>query len=89
MSKVTPHVPIMAFTPNERTYHMMNMYWDVIPMLVPHASNLEEMLMHVNMAVLATQAYKEGQQVVVVSSIPVGEVLPPNFAMLHEIRKPV
>ena len=88
MSKVTPHVPILAFTPNERTYNMMSMYWDVYPMLVPHATSLEEMLVHVNMGVLATQPYKEGQQVVVVSSIPVGEVLPPNFAMLHEIRKP-
>jgi pyruvate kinase len=49
MSKVRPRVPILAFTPEQRTYHRLAFYWGVIPNLVPFADSVEAMLAHVEL----------------------------------------
>jgi len=36
MSKARPEVPILAFTPEPRTYQNMGLYWGVNPLLVPY-----------------------------------------------------
>ena len=54
VSKGRPGVPILAFTPNERTYRRMAMMWGVIPHLVPHAETVEVMLTHVEAAIISS-----------------------------------
>jgi len=85
MSKARPHVPILAFTPNQNTYQMMNMYWGVKPLLVPYADTLETMIKHVETAIATTTDLKPGQQIILISGFPVGAYKQPNLALLYTL----
>ncbi|MCH7480067.1 MAG: pyruvate kinase [Chloroflexi bacterium] len=85
MSKAFPRVPILAFTPIEATYYRMTIYWGVFPYLVPYADTMEEMLSHVDNAMIASTPLKPGQQVVVITGFPIGEMRPPNLALLYTV----
>ncbi len=85
MSKVRPEVPILAFTPEPRTYQKMGLYWGVNPLLVPYADTLETMIKHVETAIATTTNLKRGQQVILISGFPVGAYRQPNLALLHTL----
>ncbi len=85
MSKARPKVPILAFTPDERTLRRLVLYWGVTPFLVPFSSSVESMLTHVDNAIVASTPVRAGQQIVMISGFPVGARRPPNFAVLHTV----
>ena len=85
MSKIRPRVPVMAFTPNDDTYGMLAFLWGVRPQLVPFAKSLEEMLDHVDAALMRSNVVQPGDQVVLVCGFPVGALRPPNMALLHTV----
>jgi pyruvate kinase len=85
MSKARPDVPIMAFTPELRTYQQMGLYWGVTPLLVPYADTLETMIKHVETAIATSTNLKKGQQVILISGFPVGAMRQPNLALLHKL----
>jgi pyruvate kinase len=85
MSKTRPDVPILAFTPDHRTYQRLGLYWGITPFLVPFASNVETMIETVEMAIMQYTLMKAGQQVILISGFPVGEMGPPNFVLLHTL----
>ena len=87
MSKARPGVPILAFTPIECTYRQMSMMWGVTPHLVPHSETVEDMLAHVEAAIIAESSIQPGQEVVLIAGFPIGERGPANFALLHTIGK--
>ena len=89
MSKARPRVPILAFTPVERTLTLSNLYWGVTPILVPFANTLEEMVHSVDHALISRGKLKPGQQVVLISGFPVGAMRLPNLALLHTIGEKV
>ncbi len=85
MSKGRPEVPILAFTPEKRTYHRMGLLWGVIPVLVPHAETVEVMLTHVEAAIISSTSLQPGQEVVLIAGFPIGAMRSANFALLHTI----
>lgn len=85
MSKARPDVPILAFTPELRTFQQMAMYWGVTPLLVPYADTLETMIKHVETAITTTTNLKSGQQVILISGFPVGAFRQPNLALLYTL----
>lgn len=85
MSKIRPRVPIMAFTPDQKTYFRMAFMWGVRPQQVKWANTLEEMLDIVDSALMKSDVVKMGEQVVLVCGFPVGAIRPPNMALLHKI----
>jgi pyruvate kinase len=85
MSKSRPGVPILAFTPSRETYQRMGLYWGVTPHLVPHAETVEEMLAHVEAAMISETSIKPGQEVALIAGFPIGRQGPANFALLHTI----
>jgi pyruvate kinase len=85
MSKERPQVPIVAFTPEIRTYQRLGLQWGVVPFLVPYASTVESMLAHVEAAILSSNLCQIGQQIVLITGFPVGAMRLPNFALLHTI----
>lgn len=86
MSKSRPEVPILAFTPEKKTHHRMSLLWGVVPNLVPKSHSVEEMIERVREACLATGIVRSGEQVVLVASLPIGAMGPPNFTLLHTIE---
>ena len=85
MSKGHPKVPVLAFTPNKKIFTRLNLLWGVIPYLVPQSKNVEEMLSHVEAAIIAETPIKPGQEVVLIAGFPVGRSKPANFALIHTI----
>lgn len=84
-SKARPKIPILAFTPNIRTYQRLGMYWGVIPFLVPFSTTLEDMIHHVEDTMFECTDIKKGEKVVIVSGFPIGVMRSTNLALLHTI----
>jgi pyruvate kinase len=53
--------------------------------VVPFVNSIEEMLDHVDAALMRSQVVQTGDQVVLVCGFPVGAVRPPNMALLHTV----
>ena len=85
MSKVRPRVPIMAFTPDQKTYYRMAFMWGIRPQRVEFVNTVEEMLDHVDRALMKSDVVRLGDQVVLVCGFPVGAIRPPNMALLHTV----
>ncbi len=86
LSSVRPSVPILAFTPEPKTYQQLSLAWGVIPHLIEMAHSVEEMIYHVRQACLVSGLVAVGQQVVMVASLPIGKMGPPNFTLLLEVQ---
>ncbi len=85
MSKALPRVPIIGFTPEDVTYRKMTLYWGVFPYQIPFADTIEQMLAHVDAAMIESTPIKPGQQVVIISGFPLGAMRLPNFALLYTV----
>ena len=85
MSKIRPRVPIMAFTPDSKTYRRLAFMWGVRPQQVQFVNSLEEMLDHVDNELMRSDVVRPGDQVVLVCGFPVAAVRPPNLALLHTV----
>jgi pyruvate kinase len=84
MSKVRPDKFILAFTPEISTYRELAFLWGVYPQLVPFVDTLEEMIQHVDAAMIGS-GIELGQQVVLVCGFPIGAMCPANMALLHTV----
>ncbi len=82
MSKSRPSARIVAFTPEPATYGQMSMFWGVEPRLCSTASKVEEMIEIVDTDLGDSL---DGEQVVIVASLPVGQMGPPNFIYLRTL----
>ncbi len=87
MSKARPNVPVLAFTPDAKTYLRLTLMWGVMPYLVPHADSMEAMLAHVEAAMLLNSPVRPGQQVIVMAGLPPTKLVPANFIMLHTVGR--
>lgn len=85
MSKARPNVPILAFTPDQETYHYLAMLWGTTPYLIPHAETIEDMIAHVNVAVVEGTPVQPGQEILLIAGFPIHKMVPPNLALLHTI----
>lgn len=85
-SKVRPEVPILAFTPSRETYNRLNLFWGVVPEFIIKANSVEEMIDHVKAACLQSGLVKRGEQVVMIASLPIGAMGPPNFTYLLTVE---
>jgi pyruvate kinase len=86
MANARPRVPILAFTPEEETYHQMAFLWGVEPHLVSMAHSVEEMIQRVEKALISSDQINRDEQVVIVASLPIGAMGPANFTLLHTIK---
>jgi pyruvate kinase len=86
VSKTRPVVPILAFTPDSRTFHRLEMYWGVTPILVPNSLTLEDMLNDVDQALKGSNIVKPGQQIALTCGFPVATISPTNLVLLHTIQ---
>ncbi|MFP3855247.1 MAG: pyruvate kinase, partial [Anaerolineales bacterium] len=89
MSKSRPRMPILGFTPEEKTYNRMALFWGVDPHLIPMARSVEEMIDHMEQALVRTGKVDSGDRVVLVASLPVGAMGPANMTYLHTIGEDI
>jgi pyruvate kinase len=87
MSKARPRVPILAFTPDSKTYQRLPLLWGVAPYLIPQADTVEAMLAHVEAGMLYDSPVRAGQQVIVIAGLPPSKLVPANFILLHTVGR--
>lgn len=85
MAKARPEVPILAFTPDERTYQQFGLLWGVQGYQVSEVKTVEAMLLEVEKVLEQATPLEQGQEVVLIAGFPVGARRPANFALLHRI----
>jgi pyruvate kinase len=86
MSKARPCVPILAFTPVDRTYRYLPLLWGIKPVLIPQAESIEEMIGHVDSAVIEGTPVDPGQEIVLIAGFPIHKMVPPNLALIHTVQ---
>ncbi len=66
-SKFRPSVPIVAATPNEKTYHQLALSWGVYPVLSLYQNNAEKLLRHAVDCARMIDVVHKGDRVVITS----------------------
>ena len=85
LSKVHPGAPIIAFSPNVATCRQLKLARGVEPILAPQVGTSEEMLAMTDQMLVDQGLFQEGNEVVVVASLPVRTSGQTNFLKLHRI----
>jgi pyruvate kinase len=85
LSKVHPNAPIFAITPSEQVCRRLSLARSVIPMLGPLVNSSEKMLQMVDSLLVEGRHIAEGEEVVVVASLPVHAAGTTNFLKLHRV----
>ncbi len=85
VSKTRPTVPILAFTPDIRTYNRLGMYWGVTPYIVPQSMTFDEMLTDVDRVIKNISKIKPGNLVALTCGYPVATISPTNLVLLHRV----
>jgi pyruvate kinase len=72
LSKLRPHVPIVAFTPESETMNQMSLYWGVVSKLISHKEIFREtdLLGDIEKSLKKEGLVKRGNNIVFVASSP-------------------
>jgi pyruvate kinase len=65
-----PGVPILVLTDQERTYRQLSLVWGVVPCLVRHCDNYQDLVMLALDAVRGSGLARQGDRVVVTAGVP-------------------
>ena len=72
-SKARPHVPIIAASPHEEVLRRTSLYAGVVPLLVAPGRDTDEMFANATEAAVRAGFVREGDRVVIVAGVPVGQ----------------
>ncbi len=72
-SKARPRVPVIAASPNEDVLRRTALYAGVVPLLVAQGRDTDEMFANATAAALRGGFVREGDRVVIVAGVPVGQ----------------
>lgn len=70
ISRVRPHMPIIALTPHEKTYHQLAINWGVIPVLCKDCKTVEQAFKEASLYALNHTHVSYGDLVVLTSGTP-------------------
>jgi pyruvate kinase len=65
-----PGVSILVLTDQPRTYRQLALVWGVIPVLVPHCENYDEMMARAKDAVVEKNLASKGDRIIVTAGVP-------------------
>lgn len=70
MSKFRPMTPIVAATPDQKTYNQLALSWGVYPVLALNQSDFDHLFMHAIDCAKQIDIVSEGDKVVIVGGVP-------------------
>jgi pyruvate kinase len=65
-----PPVPILALTDEPRTYRQLALVWGVVPALVPHCADYDEMMQRTKSVVAERELASNGDRIIVTAGVP-------------------
>ena len=83
VSLARPHVPIIAFSPNEKTRRRMALYWGVIPRVMPAMHDTDQLVDWCTGDLMANGLASPGERVVIVFGAPIGVSGSTNSIRVH------
>ena len=85
ISKDRPRTPILAYTPSERVYRQLALWWGVWPHMFPMQGTTEELISVVDKRLQDDKLQKPGDHVVIMGGLPVASQARTNFVKLHRV----
>ncbi len=85
LSQDRPRVPIYAFTPEDRTYRRLALWWGVSPLFGRLATDSETLIEEMERILLDRQSVEGGSLIVAVGSLPFRQGIHTNFVKLHTV----
>ena len=85
VSRLKPVQPILALTPNVRTYRKMVLSSGVQPILITKFKNLSEVLAVIRSYLLKNKKVVKGDNIVVVAGMPFGKSIATNMVLVETI----
>ena len=70
MASKRPPVPILALTDEGRTYRQLALVWGVVPELVPHCADYDEMMEQTKNVVVRRELAANGDRIIVTAGVP-------------------
>jgi pyruvate kinase len=78
-------MPVVAATPNERTFHRLALVWGVQPVLVGDFDHTDEMIQMTVKAACEAGIVSWGDVIVITAGIPFGGAGKTNFLKVHTV----
>jgi len=85
ISKDRPRVPILAYTPSERVYRQLALWWGVWSYRISMQGSTEELIAVVDLRLQDDQLIQRGERVVIMGGLPVASRARTNFVKLHRV----
>lgn len=70
VSKFRPKQPILAATPEEKTYHQLSLSWGVLPAIALHQQSTDSLFTHAIDCAKQLELAKPGDRVVITAGVP-------------------
>lgn len=86
ISQDRPRTPILAFTPSERVYRQLALWWGVWPHCIEMQGFTDELMDHVGKHLIGAHLINAGEHVVIMGGLPFGTRARTNFVKLHRIE---
>jgi pyruvate kinase len=85
VSRFRPLVPIIATTPNEATLDFLALCWGVIPLAIPEAKTMDDMIRHSIDAARHAGHIQSGQHVIITGGAPLHVAGKTNFIKVETV----
>ncbi len=86
LSKFRPSQPIIAATPEEKTYHQLSLSWGVYPVKALYQQNYDNLLTHAVDCAMQLDAVEKGDTAVIIAGIPLGQTGSTNVIKVESIQ---
>ena len=70
VSSKRPAVPILALTDEGRTFRQLALVWGVVPELVPHCADYDQMMARAKSVVVGRELASNGDRIIVTAGVP-------------------
>src|SRR5437588_363098 len=85
ISKDRPRTPILAYTPSERVYHQLALWWGIWPHRIEMQGTTEDLIAVVDQRLQDDQLVRRGEHVVIMGGLPVASQARTNFVKLQRV----
>ena len=86
VSKFRPKEPIIASTPEKKTFHQLALSWGVIPVVALHQSSPDALYQHAIDCAKSTGVVEAGDKVVITAGAPLGQTGTTNILKVETVR---
>ncbi|HEY3992747.1 MAG TPA: pyruvate kinase alpha/beta domain-containing protein, partial [Ktedonobacteraceae bacterium] len=85
ISKDRPRTPILAYTPSERVYRQLALWWGVWPDCIEMQGTTDSLMEIVGQRLIDANVIQSGEHVVIMGGLPIASQARTNFVKLHHV----